>query len=43
LIVGGGIKTKEQVDNIFNAGADVVVIGNSLENNPGNLFSMLAQ
>lgn len=42
LIVGGGIKTKEQLKSIYESGADVVVIGNSLENNPNNLFSMLA-
>ena len=34
LIVGGGIKTAEQLRNTYNAGADIVVIGNSLETNP---------
>lgn len=31
LIVGGGIKTVEQVENAFNSGADMVVIGNAIE------------
>ncbi|MDB4106978.1 geranylgeranylglyceryl/heptaprenylglyceryl phosphate synthase [Bacteroidia bacterium] len=34
LIVGGGIKTKEAAEAVFNAGADVVVVGNKLEENP---------
>lgn len=33
LIVGGGIKTKQQIQTAFNSGADVVVIGNAFENN----------
>jgi putative glycerol-1-phosphate prenyltransferase len=41
LIVGGGIKTRSQLDNIFDAGADIVVIGNSLENNPDRLFELV--
>ena len=32
LIVGGGIKTKQQVQTAFNSGADIVVIGNAFEN-----------
>ncbi|NVK52521.1 MAG: geranylgeranylglyceryl/heptaprenylglyceryl phosphate synthase [Flavobacteriaceae bacterium] len=32
LIVGGGIRTKQQLDNAFNAGADLVVIGTAFEN-----------
>jgi len=34
LIVGGGIRSKEALDHAFQAGADIVVIGNSLEDNP---------
>ena len=34
LIVGGGIKTKEQLNKIYNAGADIVVIGNAIEQQP---------
>lgn len=31
LIVGGGIKNKEQLDNAYQAGADLVVIGTAFE------------
>ena len=31
LIVGGGVRTKLQLDNAFNAGADLVVIGTAFE------------
>ena len=34
LIVGGGIGTPEQMQQIFDAGADMVVIGNHFENHP---------
>jgi geranylgeranylglyceryl phosphate synthase family protein len=34
LAVGGGIRNKEEVGNIFKAGADLVVLGNSCENKP---------
>ena len=37
LIVGGGIKNPEQIKAIYNAGADVIVIGTALENNLDNL------
>lgn len=33
VIVGGGIKTKNQLDTAYNAGADMVVIGNAFEEN----------
>lgn len=33
LIVGGGIKTKEQLNTAYNNGADIVVIGTAFENN----------
>lgn len=33
LIVGGGIKTKEQLNNAFKYGADMVVIGTAFEQN----------
>ncbi len=41
LIVGGGIRSQSQLDDIFNAGTDIVVIGNSLENDPDKLFKLL--
>jgi len=34
LIVGGGIRSTEAVRRAWDAGADMVVIGNSIENNP---------
>jgi heptaprenylglyceryl phosphate synthase len=34
LIVGGGINTAQKALNAFQAGADLVVIGNALEKNP---------
>jgi phosphoglycerol geranylgeranyltransferase len=33
VIVGGGIKTKEQIIDLSNAGANVIVIGNAIEKN----------
>lgn len=35
IIVGGGIQTKQQAQNLWNAGADIVVIGTAIER--GNL------
>jgi len=34
LIVGGGIRSKEQLENAYNSGADLVVIGTAFEENP---------
>jgi phosphoglycerol geranylgeranyltransferase len=34
LAVGGGIKNKEQVEEIFKAGADLIILGNGCEKNP---------
>lgn len=31
IIIGGGIKTKEQINDLANAGANVIVIGNKIE------------
>ncbi len=39
LIIGGGLKTPEMAVNALKAGADIVVIGNSLEKNPALLAS----
>ncbi len=33
LIIGGGIKTAEQALSCFNAGADIIVVGNAIEEN----------
>ncbi len=37
LIVGGGIRSKTEIETAFNSGADIVVIGTAFENNP-NFF-----
>ncbi len=34
LIVGGGIRSKETARELFDAGADMIVIGNGAKNNP---------
>lgn len=34
LLVGGGIKSKKAIDDAFEAGADMVVIGTAFEENP---------
>lgn len=40
LIVGGGIRSKNQLENAFSAGADLVVIGTAFEDNE-NFFNQL--
>jgi putative glycerol-1-phosphate prenyltransferase len=42
LIVGGGIRTPEKVAANFRAGADVVVVGNAVEREPGLIREMAA-
>lgn len=37
LIVGGGINTKEKAEAALSAGADIIVVGNAIENNAGFL------
>lgn len=37
LVVGGGIQTAEQAEEICKAGADIIVLGNVLEKKPGLL------
>ena len=34
IIVGGGIRNKDDAGKIFQAGADIIVIGNAIEKNP---------
>ncbi len=41
VIVGGGIKTREDAEAVFAAGADVVVVGNMLEENPAFLTELV--
>jgi phosphoglycerol geranylgeranyltransferase len=38
LAVGGGIKTKNEVKQIFNAGANLIILGNGCEKNPDLLI-----
>ena len=40
IIVGGGIRSKKQLETAFNAGADLVVIGTAFENDE-NFFNQL--
>jgi phosphoglycerol geranylgeranyltransferase len=40
LIVGGGINTKEQAKEIFEAGADIIVVGNAIEKKPQFLHEL---
>ena len=40
LIVGGGIRTAEQAEEICKAGADMIVVGNALEETPGLLMEI---
>lgn len=42
LIVGGGIKNTAQLENAFNEGADIVVIGNVLEESPDLLKDFIS-
>jgi putative glycerol-1-phosphate prenyltransferase len=37
IAVGGGIKTTKEVEEIFVAGADLIILGNGVEKNPGLL------
>jgi putative glycerol-1-phosphate prenyltransferase len=41
VIVGGGIKTAEHARRVWDAGADVVVVGNKLEDDPGFLGELV--
>lgn len=37
LAVGGGLKTGQEISEAFNAGANLIILGNGCENNPGLL------
>ncbi len=43
LIVGGGLRTPSQVRQMTKAGADVVVVGNAIEDNPELLPELAAE
>jgi putative glycerol-1-phosphate prenyltransferase len=34
IAVGGGITKTREIENIFNAGADAIILGNGCEKNP---------
>lgn len=40
LVVGGGLNAPEDVERVCRSGADVVVVGNAIEQNPDNLKAM---
>jgi putative glycerol-1-phosphate prenyltransferase len=42
LVVGGGLKTPDDLKNLCQTGADMVVVGNALEQNPDMLTDMTA-
>lgn len=42
IIVGGGLRSREHIEQAFDAGADLVVLGTIVESNPGLLPSLLA-
>lgn len=41
VIVGGGIRTQAEAETVFRAGADIVVVGNKLEENPNFLAELV--
>ena len=41
LIVGGGIHTPEQVRQIYDAGADIIVVGSVVEDNTKEFKTLL--
>ena len=38
LIVGGGINSQQDLENVWDAGADIAVIGTSIEKDFKNIF-----
>ena len=41
LIVGGGIRSTGRIDKALVAGADLIVVGNHLENTPLDIISFV--
>jgi len=41
LVVGGGIKTVEELENAYDAGADMVVVGNIFEKEPEKIIEFV--
>jgi len=42
LIIGGGIRTSRAANEIYNAGADIIIVGNGAEENQ-NLINEIAE
>jgi putative glycerol-1-phosphate prenyltransferase len=42
LIVGGGLRTPDDADQAYRAGADVIVVGNAIEEEPDKLRDIIA-
>jgi len=40
LIIGGGIRSAETVRELFEAGADIIVVGNAVENHPETILEI---
>ena len=40
LFIGGGVNSIEKAENAFNAGADIVVVGNAVENDSSFLIEL---
>ena len=40
LIIGGGITSAQKVYDNYTAGADIIVVGNAIESNPGLIKEM---
>lgn len=40
IIVGGGIRTAEEATSLCDAGADIIVVGNAIEENPSLIYEI---
>ena len=43
LFVGGGIRNQEQIEKAWSAGADIVVVGNAIEQNNSLILNLNSQ
>lgn len=41
LVIGGGVRSPEIAEKMYNAGADTIVIGNHFEKNPEEIFDFM--
>ena len=41
LAVGGGIRNKKEIEEAFEAGANLIILGNGCEKNPGSAYRCL--